>query len=170
VAYVTFLCFAYMRVTLPIVLALALAVPPGALAGETGVLAGRVLPSADNGLVAKTVWVGAIPAPVAADGSFEATGIPAGQSELAIETSEGLYVVAAPVAIAPGTTRRIQLAYGGRQDSSAPKPSENEKKKKGGGFWANPLSATLIIVGSAIVVGFAIDQLTQSDNEPASPF
>ncbi len=167
--YLTFLCFAYMRVVLPIVLALALALPSGVLAGETGILAGYVLPSADGGLVAKTVWVGAIPAPVAADGSFEATGIPAGQSELAIETSEGLYVVATPVAIAPGTTRRVQLAYGGRQDSSAPPQSENEKKKKGGGFWANPLSATLVIVGSAIVVGFAINQLTQSDNEPVSP-
>ena len=168
-AYVTFLCFGYMRVTLPIVLALALAVPPGALAGELGVLTGHVLPSAGNRLVAKTVWIGAIAAAVAADGSFEATGIPAGPSELAIETSEGLYVVATPIAIAPGTTRRVQLAFGGRQDSSAPPPPEKEKKKKGGGFWANPLSATLIIVGSAIVVGFAIDQLTQSDNEPVSP-
>jgi len=158
-----------MRVALPILLSLVLAAPPGSLAGETGVLAGYVLPAKDAAVTAKTVWVGAIPAPVAADGSFEATGVPAGQSELAIETSEGLYVVATPVAIAPGTTRRIQLAYGGRQDSSAPKPSENEKKKKGGGFWANPLSATLIIVGSAIVVGFAINQLTQSDNEPVSP-
>jgi hypothetical protein len=166
---VTFLCFTYMRVGLPIVLALALAVPPAALAGETGVLAGYVLPAAGNGSAAKTVWVGAIPAPVAADGSFEATGVPAGQSELAIETSEGLYVVATPVAIAPGATRRVQLAYGGRQDTSAPKPSENQKKKKGGGFWANPLSATLVIVGSAIVVGFAINQLTQSNNEPVSP-
>jgi len=158
-----------MRVILPIILTLSLVAPPGALAGETGVLAGYVLPPVGNELTARTIWVGAIAAPVAADGSFEATGVPVGQSELAIETSEGLYVVATPVAIAPGTTRRIQLAYGGRQDSSAPKPSENEKKKKGGGFWANPLSATLVIVGSAIVVGFAINQLTQSDNEPVSP-
>jgi hypothetical protein len=132
-------------------------------------LTGRVLPSADLRAVAKTVWVGAIPAAVAPDGSFRATGIPAGSSELAIETSEGLYVVATPVAIAPGTTRRIQLAYGGRQDTSAPPPPENEKKKKSGGVWANPLAASLIIVGSAIVVGFAIDELTQSDNEPVSP-
>ena len=158
-----------MRVILPIILTLSLAAPPGALAEETGVLAGYVLPPVGNELTARTIWVGAIAAPVAANGSFEATGVPVGQSELAIETSEGLYVVATPVAIAPGTTRRIQLAYGGRQDSSAPKPSENEKKKKGGGFWANPLSATLVIVGSAIVVGFAINQLTQSDNEPVSP-
>ena len=165
----TFLCFTYMRLALPIFLAIAIAVPPGALAGETGVLAGYVLPAKANGPAAKTVWVGAIPAPVAADGSFEAAGIPVGQSELAIETSEGLYVVATPVAIAPGTTRRIQLAYGGRQDTSAPPPTENEKKKKGGGVWANPVYASLIVVGSAIVLGFAIDQLTQSDNEPVSP-
>jgi hypothetical protein len=158
-----------MRVTLPIVLATALALPPWARAGQTGALAGFVIPATGNGHVAKTVWVGDIPAAVAADGSFEATGIPVGQSEIAIETSGGLYVVATPVAIAPGATRRVQLAYGGRQDSSPQPPSENEKKKKGGGFWADPLSATLVIVGSAIVLGFAIDQLTQSDNEPVSP-
>jgi len=154
---------------LPIVLASVLAVPPGVLAGETGILKGCVLPASDSRVVAKTVWIGAIPAAVAADGSFEATGIPPGPSELAIETSEGLYVVATPFAIAPGATRRVQLAYGGRQDTSAPPPPEKEKKKKGGGFWANPLTATLIIVGSAILVGFAINQLTQSDNEPVSP-
>lgn len=132
-------------------------------------LVGRVLPAADSRLVARTVWVGAIPAPVSPDGSFRAIGIPVGPSEVAIETSQGLFVVATPVAIAPGTTRSIQLAYGGRQDTSPAPPAENEKKKKTGGFWANPLAASLIIVGSAIVVGFAIDQLTQSDNKPVSP-
>ena len=157
-----------MRSVLSILLALSLVVPTGARAEETGVLAGYVLPGTDRAAIATTVWVGAIPAPVAADGSFEATGIPAGQSELAIETSEGLYVVATPVAIAPGATRRVRLAFGGRQDSSARTQSGSEKKKPGG-FWANPLSATLIIVGSAIVVGLAINELTKSDNEPVSP-
>jgi hypothetical protein len=128
-----------------------------------------VLPSVDIRLIARTVWVGAISAPVAADGSFRATGIPGGPSELAIETSEGLFVVATPVTIAPGTTRRVQLAYGGRQDSSAPPPQEKQKKKKSGGVWANPLTASLLIVGSAIVVGVTIDQLTQSDSIPVSP-
>jgi hypothetical protein len=127
-----------------------------------------VLPSADGLQVAKTVWVGAIPAAVAADGSFRATGIPGGPAELAIETSEGLYLVTTPVAVAPGTTRRVQLAFGGRQDTSAP-PAPEKEKKKAAGVWANPWTASLIIVGSAIVVGVAIDQLTQSDNEPVSP-
>lgn len=154
---------------LPLALASALVVPLGALAGETGILTGYVLPSVDIRLIARTVWVGAISAPVAADGSFRATGIPGGPSELAIETSEGLFVVATPVTIAPGTTRRVQLAYGGRQDSSAPPPQEKQKKKKSGGVWANPLTASLLIVGSAIVVGVTIDQLTQSDSIPVSP-
>jgi hypothetical protein len=158
-----------MRPTLPLVLASVLAAPPSVYAGKTGDLEGRVLPSADPRLVAKTVWVGAIPAAVGADGSFRATGLPAGPTEVAIETPEGLFVVATPVAIAPGITRRVQLAYGGRQDTSPPPPAENEKKKKSGGIWANPLAASLIIVGSAIVVGYAIDQLTQSDDEPVSP-
>src|SRR5258705_841925 len=111
-----------MRLSPVLVLASLLAVPRGARAGETGVLTGRVLPSVDPRLTAKakTVWVGATSAPVAADGSFRVDGIPGGPAELAIETSEGLYVVAAPAAIAPGTTRRVQLAFGGRQDSSAP--------------------------------------------------
>ena len=158
-----------MRTTLPLVLASVLALPPVALGGETGVLIGRVLPSVDSRVVARTVWVGTIPATVSADGSFRATGIPAGPSELAIETSEGLFVVATPVAIAPGTTRRIQLAYGGRQDSSTPAPPKNEKKKKRGGIWADPMKASLIIVGAAIVVGFAVDSLTNSTNVPVSP-
>jgi hypothetical protein len=158
-----------MGTTLPTFLALTLVVSPVSMAGETGNLAGRVLPATDGRVVARTVWVGSIPAAVTPDGSFRAVGIPVGASELAIETSEGMYAVATPVAIAPGITRRVQLAFGGKQDTSAPPPTEGEKKKKSGGVWANPLSATLIIVGSAIVVGFAIDQLTQSNVHPVSP-
>jgi hypothetical protein len=128
-----------------------------------------VLPSVDGRLTARNVWVGAKPAAVAADGSFRVDGIPAGPVELAIETSEGLYVVATPVAIAPGTTRNVQLAFGGRQDSSAPAPPEKEKTKKRGSVWTNPASATLIIVGTAIVVGFAVDEFLHDAGVPVSP-
>lgn len=158
-----------MRMTPFLVLASLLAVPRGALAGETGVLTGRVLPSTDGRLTAKNLWVGAKPTAVAADGSFRVEGIPGGPAELAIETSEGLYVVATPVTIAPGTTRRVQLAFGGRQDTSPPAPPEKEKTKKRGGIWANPASATLIIIGSAIVVGAAVDRITHTAGAPASP-
>ncbi len=158
-----------MRLAPLLVLASSFAVHLGALAGGTGVLTGRVLPSPGGRPIAKTVWVGAMPGAVAADGSFRVDRIPGVPVELAIETSEGLYVVAAPVTIAPGTTRRVQLAFGGRQDTSAPAPSEKEKKKKPGGIWAKPVHATLIIVGSAIVVGVAVDHFTHTAGVPASP-
>jgi hypothetical protein len=158
-----------MRLTPLLVLASSFAFPLGAFAGATGALAGRVLPPANGRLIAKNVWVGDRPAAEAADGSFRVDGIPAGPAELAIETSAGLYVVATPVAIAPGATRQVQLAFGGRQDTGAPAAPENDTKKKRGGIWANPATATLIIIGSAIVVGVAIDELTHNASAPASP-
>jgi hypothetical protein len=158
-----------MRLTPFLVLASSLAVPLGALASGTGALAGRVLASPTGRPIAKNVWIGDKPAAVAADGSFRMEGIPAGPAELAIETSAGLYVVATPVAIAPGATRQVQLAFGGRQDTGAPAAPENDTKKKRGGIWANPATATLIIIGSAIVVGVAIDELTHNASAPASP-
>ena len=158
-----------MRIRLSFALASLLAAHQAAPARETGALDGRVLPAPGGGLVPKTVWVGAVPAAVLGDGSFRADAIPAGPAELGIETSEGLYLVRTPVAIAPGTTRHVQLAFGGRQDSSAPPEAEKDKKKKRGGIWAHPATATLIVIGSAIVVGFAVDQLTNSDGHPVSP-
>jgi hypothetical protein len=158
-----------MRLSRFLVLASSFAVPLGALAGVTGALTGRVLPPVNGRLIAKNVWVGDKPAAVAADGSFSMDGIPAGPAELAIETSAGLFVVTHPVAIAPGTTHRVQLAFSGRQDAGTPAPSEKDNKKKRGGIWANPATATLIIIGSAIVVGAAIDQLTHTSGAPASP-
>jgi hypothetical protein len=128
-----------------------------------------VLPALGAGPLPKIVWIGAVPAAVSPDGSFQADAIPAGPAELAIETSEGLYLVGTPVTIAPGTTRHVQLAFGGRQDTSAPPAAEKEKKKKRGGIWANPATATLIVIGSAIVVGFAVDELTKSNGHPVSP-
>ena len=158
-----------MRLVPFLILASSLVAPLGALTGETGVLTGRVLPSAEGRLIAKNIWVGDKPGAVAADGSFRVDGIPGGPAPLAIETSEGLYVVATPVTIAPGTTRRVQLAFGGRQDTSAPAPPEKDKKKKPGAIWAKPAHATLIIIGSAIVVGAVVDHFTHNAGVPASP-
>lgn len=162
----------YLIATLTVLLA----TPPGSWAASTGSISGRVITSADRP-AATTVWVapsGAdakpVAAAVAADGSFSIAELPAGTVELAVETSEGLYVVPTPVAIAPGTTRALQLALGGRQDSSdPPPPADTKKKKKSGGVWANPLYATLIVVGSAIVVGVLVNELTKPNDKPASP-
>lgn len=164
-----------MKKLLVLTLASLLAFPVGASSASTGTVSGRVVPASDTPPL-KAIWVapssGSAPitAPIAANGSFAVEGIPAGTAELAVETTAGLYVVSTPVAIAPGTTRQIQLALGGRQDTPVPAGEPPKKKKRAGGVWANPVYATLIVVGSAIVVGLLVNELTKSSgNNNASP-
>jgi len=140
------------------------ALPAGAVAGRVITAAGQ--PAARAVLVAPAGAGQPLRAPIGDDGSFRVDGVPAGTADLAVETEGGLYVVATPVAIAPGVTRNLQLALG-RQDTSPP-PGE-KKAKRAGGVWANPLYATLIVVGAAVVVGVAISALTSSSSHPASP-
>lgn len=165
-----------MRKILIALLASTLTTAGGAYGAPTGSISGRVLPVA--GRPAPThVWaappdgsVAPVAAAIAADGSFAIAAVPAGSVSLAVETSEGLYAVPSPITIAPGATRRVQLALGGRQDTSPAQPAEEpKKKKKPAGVWANPVYATLIVVGSALVVGLLISQLTEPNNKPASP-
>jgi hypothetical protein len=166
----TFLSFARMRIPIAVVLVSAMIFPRPASASPAAALTGRVLPPPPGTPVATRVWIGPVAAPVAPDGTFRAEGLPAGPAELAIETPAGMYVVATPVTLAPGVNRSVQLAFGGRQDTSPPPPAENDKKKKkSGGAWANAGTATLIVIGSAIVVGIALDTLTKSSSTPASP-
>ena len=158
-----------MRLALPLVLASQLTAPSAVSAVETGTLTGRVLPPTDGGVAARAVWIGGVSTPVGPAGWFRATGIAGGPHRLAVETEEGLYVVESPVSVAPGTTSSLQVALRAREDSSAPATPEKEKTKKPTGIWANPAAATLIIVGSAIVVGLAVDQWL-NPNDEASPF
>ena len=166
-----------MRMLVVLALVSGLSLPSGFATSPPGGLSGRVIPGPAGGETAKTVWLlprdGAarpVGAQVASDGTFRLSGLPTGAAELAVETDQGLYVVATPVAIAPGATRDVQLALGGRQDNSDLPPPEKEKKRKKGGIWSNPVTATLIVVGSAIVVGVLVSSLSSSDsNPPASP-
>jgi hypothetical protein len=48
-------------------------------------------------------------------------------------------------------------------------PAAVSNKKTGVSFWNNPLTATAIVVVSAVVVGIAIDGMSDDDDEqPAS--
>ena len=156
-----------MGILLTSALALALPVSAGMTSAEPGRLAGRVLVPPSGGPTVQAVRAGDTAAPVASDGTFQIDAVPAGPANVAIETSGGIFILASPVLIAPGTTRRVQLALGGRQDSSAPQASEKDTKKKPASVWARPMAATAIIVGSAILVGVAIDDVLQ--NTKAAP-
>src|SRR4029079_3407793 len=119
-----------MGMLLTSALALALSVSPGMTSAGPGRLAGRVLVPPGGHPVVQAVRAGDTAAPVASDGSFQIDAVPAGPAHVAIETAEGLFILASPVLIAPGTTRHVQLALGGRQDSSAPPATEKDTKKK----------------------------------------
>lgn len=150
--------------------------PAPILASPTSALAGRVVPMG-GAHPAKAVWLadpagGSAPTSVAvaADGSFRADGLRPGPIAIAIETDAGLYAVASPVTLAPGSTRSVRLALEEGKDTNPP-PADEKKSRKALSVWNNPLTASLIVLGAAVVVGVAVDQLTNNGktNAPASP-
>jgi hypothetical protein len=170
-----------MTRALAVLLASTLIVPPTSAAAGSGILEGRVV-TPQGSAAPKAVWAATAVNPKApqraavdAQGAFRLDAVPAGSVELAVETSEGLYVVETPVTLAPGATRQVQLALKGRQGTT-PKPPDNPPPpqpppKKTGSLWDNPLTATLIVVGGAIVTGLIIDAVDDDDNNSnaASP-
>jgi len=104
--------------------------------------------------------------PAGPDGGFELGGLPAGPCDLAIELDGGLYVVEAPVVLVPGIKRAVQVSVG-RAATGPLSPAAEPTPDAGGArssVWNNPLSAGLIVLGAAIVVGAVVKNVT--DDEP----
>lgn len=171
-----------MTRALIVLLVSTLIAPPASIASGSGALEGRVVPGKGNA-APTAVWAATAANPqapqravVGENGSFRIDAVPAGTVELAVETADGMYLVETPVTIAPGATRQVQLALKGRQDNAMggkatnppPTPAPN---KKTGTLWDNPLTATLIVVGGAVVTGLIIDAIDDDDNDTnaASP-
>jgi hypothetical protein len=171
-----------MTRALAVLLASTLIVPPASAAAGSGILEGRVVVP-QGSAAPKAVWAATAVnaktpqrATIDEKGAFHLDAVPAGSVELAVETAEGLYVVDTPVTIAPGATRQVQLAVRGRQGTTPaaptnPPPPQPPPKKPKGGLWDNPLTATLVIVGGAIVTGLIIDAVEgdSNDQSAASP-
>jgi hypothetical protein len=98
-----------------------------------------------------------------ADGSFSVRGLEPATYSVAVESAGGLYVVDSPVALAAGKDRAIELAV-----QPAPQKDAPAEKTPKTSVWENPLTATLIVVGAAIVVG-AIVGSGNNASTPASP-
>jgi hypothetical protein len=111
-----------------------------------------------------------------ADGLFEVAGLEPASYDLAVESRGGLYVVETPVRLAGGERRSLQLAVS-PQTAPAPAPTgqkeqpagqdQTPNKKSASGVWNNPLTATLIVVGAAVVVGLIVESVV--GNDAASP-
>lgn len=113
------------------------------------------------------------------DGGFE-LDLPAATYELAVELDGGLYLAHTPVQLAPGQARAVQVAIDPTlavrraaeeemppAEGTQPASSELEKPT----LWNNPLTAALVVLGAAVVVGLLIEELTDEEDEPlASPF
>ncbi len=161
------------------ILALALAAvlcgaAPVALAAGDAAIAGRIASLSEGApLVGATVHVadastGVIrsSSPSTTEGAFEVRGLPASSYVLAVESEGGLYVVSSPVALAAGEKRSVQLAVGPKNAAETTEPEGKKKKKPIGAYWDNPLTASLIVVGAAFVVGAL---LSTDDDTAVSP-
>ena len=110
------------------------------------------------------------------EGTFTVSGLAAGTYEVAVETGGVMNVASNPILLGPDQNKAVQIAIDSRMaqtgngDPMTSDPAVEEKKKKQSGtsFWNNPLTATAIVVVSAVVVGLAIDGMTDDDEQPAS--
>ena len=108
--------------------------------------------------------------PTTADGAFTVANLPAGVFELAIETDGGLFVVETPVRLEQGEVRTVHLTVMQRSSRTAT-PSPGAVKKSKLTLWDNPLTAALVVVGSAFIVGLLIEELDDDEGQssPSGP-
>lgn len=150
-----------------------LAAPAPAWAAASAAIDGRVV-AAPPGAKASAVFLATSDdavrrVPVAGDGTFSAGSVPAGRVDLAVQTEAGLYAVATPIVLAPGERHTVRLALRGGQDTNPPAAQPPAKKRKRrAGVWRNPLTASLVVIGAAIVVGVAVDQISTSGKTPTA--
>ena len=103
------------------------------------------------------------------EGTFTVQGLAPGTYEVAVETGGVMNVASNPVLLGPDQNKAVRISVNpvlaqmgpggtGAGEPIADDPAIEEKKKKQTGttFWNNPLTATAIVVVSAIVVGIAI--------------
>lgn len=159
---------------------------PWAVASEgTTALRGIVLDSTDKLPVEGVqILVGsssnraiAVSEPTAADGSFAVTGLQPGTYQVGVRSDHLMFVVDTPVNLTSGANRPVDLLIDGGQLSAAVDSRSELPTAKSlsgsGGVWDNPLTATLLVIGGAVVVGVIVDELDSDskNNTPlASPF
>jgi hypothetical protein len=105
--------------------------------------------------------------PATDEGAFELTELPPSTYALAVESNGGLYLVEAPLQLAPGATRTVNLAV--TPQNVLREGEEDDDMDEAWGFMENPLTATLIVLGTALVAGVALDNILDDDDKKKSP-
>jgi hypothetical protein len=101
------------------------------------------------------------------EGSFRLDGLVPGSYSLAVEVEQGAFLSESAIPLRGGETRLVKVAISRQEEPDAEPPSSGKKKK--GGPWGNPVTATLIVIGGAIIVGVLVDKSTDGGEGPASP-
>ena len=91
------------------------------------------------------------------DGTFKVDGLPPATYEIGVEQDGGLFLVANPVSLAPGQNHLVEVTLDVED--------EEESDTKGATFWQNPLTAALLVTGTAVAIGLLLEETVQ-DNEP----
>jgi hypothetical protein len=107
-------------------------------------------------------------APLDAHGRFDFPALSEGAWNLAVQTPAGLHVATTPVVVRGGESRAVLLTLAPGASTPANRAAKRARADKMS-WWNNPLTATLIVVGAAVVVGVAVEQWTEDDSSSASP-
>jgi hypothetical protein len=132
---------------------------PASIAGSVITIAGRApvggaiihLADIDTGKIFSST-------PTTADGHFVLTDLPEATYRVAVAVDGGLYPVDTALPLSSAGTRTVTLAI---------KPQPGVKGV--GSSWDNPVKASLIVIGAAVLLGVLVDATT-TDEAPASEF
>jgi hypothetical protein len=104
--------------------------------------------------------------PTGKDGRFSLRELPPSTYELAVQAGGGLYPTSSPIDLKGGQDQEILLALAeaGSDDPAAP-----ELPGAKANVWSNPLTATLIVLGLAVVVGVALQSATDNKASASTP-
>jgi hypothetical protein len=168
---------AFRWIAATVIVALGIPLGPATAGVASATLGGRIVSLGDRApLAGARVHVGehrtkeiAVSLTTGEDGSFEITGLPPAAYDLAVESESGIYVVESPVRLEAGQRRTVQLAVS-RAAANEGGGAKAGAKKSLSAWWNNPLTATLIVVGAAVIVGTIIGSSTnETPSSPSTP-
>ena len=139
-------------------------VSPVPAATPSAALSGQILSAEANapvsGVVVRMVDPGTgdlyTSAPTDDKGGFEIDSLPAATYALSVQQEQGVYVAGTHVVLAPGEQRSVQVAVYAKKDATGPEAAQDPEYKTS--VWENPLTATFIALGIAVVLGYGMQE------------
>jgi hypothetical protein len=161
--------------TLAATLSLSVALVGIPVRAETAQLSGSVYSSVDESPLSGVTVYAAEPEtgqifsskPSSETGAFSIGDLPAGKFELGVAIDQGLYLIETPVSLAPAQSQHVNIAVNEKKSQAS--GSEVVPASAKPSVWSNPLTAALIVVGGAIIIGLLVNAATD-DDPPGSPF